>query len=200
MGRVLPMSFYRRRTVQVAQELLGHVLIHELRPGHCVAGRIVETEAYLGNEDPACHSYNNRRTERTEVMYRAGGFSYVYFIYGMYFCFNVVTEKKDKAEAVLIRALEPLEGIDKMKKLRRTQNEKILCAGPGRLCQALGIDRGLNGLPLHQPPLWIEEGIAAPQIVAGERIGIAQPEARSWPLRFCLKDSPYVSRRVWGPA
>jgi DNA-3-methyladenine glycosylase len=157
------------------------------------AGRIVEVEAYVGPHDPACHAYGHRRTARTEPLYGAPGTAYVYFTYGMHWCLNAVTEPKDFPAAVLIRALEPLVGLDTMRARRETENDRHLCAGPARLCEALGVTGAVNGLSLQRGPLRIVAGPAAnaTDIVIGPRIGITQ--AVDWPLRFYLKDSPFVS-------
>lgn len=184
----LPLKFYRRDTTQVAQELLGQKLCH-LHEGKLTSGLIIETEAYLGINDPACHTYRGRNTDRVKSMYQPGGFSYVYFIYGMHFCFNVVTQTPNHPEAVLIRALHPLDGIEIMKKRRNTALEKNLCSGPAKLCQALAIDRSGDGLSLKGPQIWIEKNIPFTKIKKHlqitPRIGIDYAgEAKQWPLRF----------------
>lgn len=196
MPQKLKRGFYSRKTDRVAQELLGKVLVHRLDKNTVVSGRIVETEAYLGAIDPAAHSYPLRRTSRTEVMFGPGGFAYVYFIYGVHFCFNVVTQKEGIGEAVLIRALEPIDGISTMMKFRKTKKAEHLCSGPGKLCQALKIGRAQNAEDLTGSSLWIEDRpqIRREEIIVGPRIGIAQAEARHLPLRFCLKSSPHLSR------
>jgi DNA-3-methyladenine glycosylase len=155
------------------------------------AGRIVEVEAYIGPHDPACHAYGHRRTARTEQLYGPPGTAYVYFTYGMHWCLNAVTEPKDFPAAVLIRALEPIAGLDTM---RRRRGKEPLCAGPARLCEALGVTGQLNGTSLQRGVLRIVDGPAPPKraIAVGPRIGITQ--AADWPLRFYLKDSPWVSR------
>ena len=161
------------------------------------AGRIVEVEAYVGPHDPACHAFGHRRTPRTEVLYGPPGTAYVYFTYGMHWCLNAVTEAKDFPAAVLIRALEPLEGVETMRRRRGADvPDRALCAGPARLCQALGVTGALNGRSLAERdgPLWIAAngaGAAVP-VVRGPRVGITR--ATDWPLRFSLKDSPWVSR------
>lgn len=194
--KILPLNFYRRATDVVARDLIGKILVHQIDDQNVLSGRIVETEAYLGARDPACHSYPERRTERTEVLFWPGGYSYVYFIYGVHFCFNVVTEKKDLGEAVLVRALEPLEGIPLMQKRRKVQKIEQLCSGPGKLCQALRIGRQENRLKLNQPPLWIEDGppVKDQDVVTTTRIGIAQKEAKDFPLRFYLRGSKHISK------
>ena len=160
--------------------------------GRETAGRIVEVEAYVGPDDPACHAYGHRRTERTEPLYGRPGTAYVYFTYGMHWCLNAVTEPKGFPAAVLIRALEPLAGLDVM---RRRRGKEPLCKGPARLCEALGVTGALNRVSLQQGgPLRILEGapVVKRDIVTGPRIGITQ--AIDWPLRFYLKDSPWLSR------
>jgi len=187
----LPAKFYARPTAQVARSLLGHILVSDVGGARRrTAGRIVEVEAYVGPHDPASHAYGHRRTPRTEMMYGPPGTAYVYFTYGMHWCLNAVTEAEGYPAAVLIRALEPLEGIETMR--RRRGGSKVrdgqLCAGPARLCQALGVTGALNGTDLNQGPLRIvraETRRAAPVIV-GPRVGITK--ATDWPLRFCLKD------------
>jgi DNA-3-methyladenine glycosylase len=160
------------------------------------AGRIVEVEAYVGPHDPASHAYRHRRTPRTEQMYGPPGTAYVYFTYGMHWCLNTVTEAEGYPAAVLIRALEPLEGLETMR--RRRGGSKItdrhLCAGPARLCEALGVTGALNGTPLQRGLLRIlrHGGRRRDVIDEGPRVGITR--ARDWPLRFCFRDSPWVSR------
>jgi len=189
MARKLSAKFYRRDTATVARELLGCRLVHVVN-GQRVSGRIIETEAYLGITDRACHSYGGRRTERVKSMYLAGGHAYVYFIYGMHFCFNVVTKGHGEPEAVLIRALAPEEGVPEMRRRRRIKNDRDLVNGPGKLCQALGIDRQCDGVVLTGETLFIEKGTLheAESLVISERIGIEYSgEAAKWPLRFELK-------------
>ena len=183
-------KFYARPTEEVARGLLGRILVSEVG-GRETAGRIVEVEAYVGPHDPACHAYGHRRTERTEPLYGRPGTAYVYFTYGMHWCLNAVTETTGFPAAVLIRALEPLAGLDTMRRRRR---KEPLCAGPARLCAALGVTGALNGVSLQRGPLRILEGarVLKRDIVMGPRIGITQ--AIDWPLRFYLKDSPWVSR------
>ncbi len=193
---VLSPSFYRRDTRLVAQALLGCVLVHLTPGGKRVSGRIVETEAYLGIEDPAAHTFGDRRTQRTDAMYLLGGHSYVYFVYGMHFCFNVVTRNHGTPEAVLIRALEPLDGIEIMRKRRRVKSDHELTNGPAKLCQALSIDRSCNSLWLGDPPLFIERGrIPKSEIQVSPRIGVDYAgRASKWPLRYFNKHSPFVSQ------
>ena len=189
--RKLPREFYDRDTVEVARQLLGCVLVRPYQ-GEWLAGMIVETEAYLGESDPASHAYRGR-TPRTEIMYGPPGFSYVYLIYGMYHCLNFVTEREGKAAAVLIRALEPVSGIEIMQQLRRTHRLEQLTSGPGKLCQALAIDDQLNGVDLTGERLFVVEGKTFPpsEIVQTTRIGIRAGTDKPW--RFYVKGNRFVS-------
>ncbi len=195
---ILPKSFYARDDVlAVARDLLGCVLVVPDRLGRRVSGIIVETEAYRGPEDRASHAWNGRRTQRTETMYGAGGAAYVYFVYGMYFQFNVVTNAVDVPHAILVRALEPLEGIDRMMRRRGKRPTEELASGPGKLCIALGIDKGFDRADLAGPRVRIEQGprIAASGIARGPRVGIDY--AGAWarkPWRFWIRGHPCVSR------
>ncbi len=191
--RPLPPGFYARDTVVVAKALLGQLLVSVVGGRRCLA-RIVETEAYVGPHDPACHAAGWRRTPRNEVLYGPPGLAYVYFTYGMHWCVNVVTEPEGYPAAVLLRAAEPLEGLATMRRRRGRVPDLALAAGPARLTQALGIDRRLNGHRLASRPLWIAAGEAAParQVVAGPRVGIRV--AADWKLRFYVRDNPFVSR------
>jgi DNA-3-methyladenine glycosylase len=195
----LPREFYTRSDVlEVARDLLGKKLVVPNRNGARVAGIIVETEAYRGPEDRASHAYGGRRTNRTETMYGIGGTAYVYFVYGMYNQFNVVTSIEDIPHAVLVRALEPVEGLDIIRRRRPGRSEYEWTSGPGRLCVALGIDRRLNNADLLDERVWIEEGVSVspPQIARGARVGIDY--AQEWvakPWRFWMKDNPFVSKR-----
>ena len=194
----LPREFYTRPNVlTVARELLGKLLVVPARGGRRVSGIIVEAEAYRGPQDRAAHSYGGRRTKRTEPMYGIGGTAYVFFVYGMYNQFNVVTNAADTPHAVLIRALEPVEGIELMRKRRHRQPDHNLTNGPGKLCIALDIDRRLDGADLLGNRVWLEEGerISRSRIMSGPRIGIDYAE--EWvekPWRFWIKDNPFVSR------
>ncbi|RLJ03297.1 MAG: DNA-3-methyladenine glycosylase [Candidatus Aenigmatarchaeota archaeon] len=188
---ILKRRFYRRDTAKVAQELLGKVLCHEV-DGYVLKGKIVETEAYYGENDPGSHAFIGM-TPRNSVMYGEAGFSYVYFTYGMHHMLNVVTERVGVAGAVLIRAVEPLEGIYFMKKRRRTDDIRNLTTGPGKLTQAFGIDLSHNGLDLTNGPLRIMKGDKPKEIVRTGRIGINQ--GKELQLRFCVKDSPFLSRK-----
>jgi DNA-3-methyladenine glycosylase len=194
----LPRDFYTRSDVlEVARDLLGKKLVVPNRNGSRVAGIIVETEAYRGPEDRASHAYNGRRTARTETMYGIGGTAYVYFVYGMYNQFNVVTGAEDTPHAILVRALEPIEGLDVMRRRRRGRSEYELTSGPGRLCLAMGIDRKLDKADLLGDRVWIEEAASiSPRLIArGPRIGIDYAEewvSKLW--RFWVRDNPFVSR------
>jgi DNA-3-methyladenine glycosylase len=195
----LPREFYTRsNTLLIARQLLGKRLVVPATDGTRVSGIIVETEAYIGPEDKASHAYGNRRTQRTETMFGMGGTAYVYFIYGMYYQFNIVTNVAPLPHAVLIRALEPEEGIELMRLRRPVKEDRALTNGPGKLCQSLGIDRTLNGEDLTGDKVWLEETerkITARQITAGPRVGINYAEEYvTKPWRFRLKDSLYVSK------
>jgi DNA-3-methyladenine glycosylase len=195
----LPREFYARQNVlTVARELLGKLLVVRANDGSRVSGMIVETEAYRGPEDRASHAYGGRRTKRTETMYQLGGTVYVYFVYGMYYQFNVVTNIRDTPHAVLVRALQPVEGIENMRDRRQTHSDRNLTSGPGKLCIAMGIDRKLDREDLLGERVWIEEGEKIPgtRIATGPRVGIDYAE--EWtekPWRFWLKDNPFVSKR-----
>jgi DNA-3-methyladenine glycosylase len=193
-GRILPASFYARETEIVAREMLGTVL--ECRTSAGIAsGIIVETEAYLGEHDLACHAVVGR-TARTAHLYGPPGIAYVYFIYGMYWCFNAVTRAEGLPSAVLVRALEPLDGIDLMHKRRpRTTHAADLTNGPGKLCAALGITGAMNGLNLRRKPIVIRQGepVAEADIVVTTRIGIAPERSADWPLRWIVKHNRFVS-------
>jgi len=193
VGQPLPASFYDRETEIVSRELLGAVLWCRAPEG-VTAGRIVETEAYLGEHDPACHAAGPGLTERTRPLYGAPGIAYVYFIYGIHWCFNAVTREHGQPSAVLVRALEPLEGLPLMRTRRAAaKTDRDLTNGPGKLCAALGIGPQHNGVPLQTPPLMIARGIDYPDeaIVTGPRIGITK--AADWPLRWYVAASEYVS-------
>ncbi len=196
----LPRSFYQRDAVTVARALLGQRLVR-LLDGQRLAGLIVETEAYLGVEDAAAHTVGGRRTARNESMWGDGGHAYVYFTYGMHHCINAVAGTAGQPVAVLIRALEPVEGLEIMWQRRpKARHDRQLCAGPGRLTAALGIERELDGADLVRgEQLFIERArlrcVAGKRIIAGPRIGVDY--AGEWthkPLRFCLRDNSFVSR------
>lgn len=184
MNKKLPLSFFQRDTALVAQELLGKRLVRVFR-GQRRSGIIVETEAYLGADDPACHSWKNRSSVRTNPMYLAGGYIYVYLVYGMHHCFNIVSKGVGEPEAVLIRALEPEEGVS------------ARADGPGRLCKALAITRAQSGEKLGQT-IFVEEAEvpSKSEIGVSGRIGVEYAgEAARWPLRFYWKGNPHLSRK-----
>ena len=171
----LERSFYERDACTVAYELIGKVLVHDSCEGR-TSGIIIEAEAYRGPEDKAAHSYGGRRTARTEIMFHEGGLEYVYLIYGMHCCFNVTASVVGKPEAVLIRALEPIEGIDIMTSRRGTSRVKSLCNGPGKLCQAMGITREHYGADLCGNEIYIaDEGYDFP-VETSKRINIDYAE------------------------
>ena len=194
----LARKFYASdNTVAIARDLLGKLLVVPDESGRRVSGMIVETEAYLGIEDRAAHSYGGRRTARNEVMYGLAGHAYVFFVYGMYYQFNVVTGPRDHPHAVLIRAVEPIEGIDIMRKRRGPMKDRNLTSGPGKLCIALGIDRSLNDEDLTGNRGWIENyrSTMETDIAAGPRIGIDYAgEDASRPWRFWMTDNIFVSK------
>jgi DNA-3-methyladenine glycosylase len=196
----LPREFYTRSSVvTVARELLGKLLVVPAASGKRISGTIVEVEAYRGPQDRAAHSYGGRRTKRTETMYGTGGADYVFFVYGMYYQFNVVTNAADAPHAVLIRAVEPVAGIELMRKRRHGQPDHNLTNGPGKLCIALGVDRKLDGADLLGNKVWLEDAEKIPrsQIASGPRVGIDYAEEwKDKPWRFWIKDNPYVSRRT----
>ena len=195
----LPREFFTRPNVlTVARDLLGKLLVVPSEDGQRVSGMIVEVEAYRGPEDRASHAYGGRRTRRTETMYRQGGVAYVYFVYGMYYQFNVVSNVADTPHAILVRALQPVEGIELMRERRHLHPDHNLTNGPGKLCIALGIDRALDGADLLADRVWLEDyqSISPRRIARGPRIGIDY--AQEWidkPWRFWIKDNSYVSRK-----
>ena len=179
-------EFFARSVHEVAPELLGATL---LVAG--VGGTIVEVEAY-DHEDPAAHGYRGL-TARNASMFGPPGHAYVYRSYGIHWCLNLVCEEQGSASAVLIRALEPREGIDLMRERRGKEDARLLCAGPGRLCQALGVTREHDGLPLDEPPFELLARECEPPLAAGPRIGITRAVEQPW--RYGLAGSPFLSRR-----
>jgi len=189
--RPLPQEFYLQNTIEAARSILGKVLVHRTPEG-VIAGRIVEAEAYT-SDDPSCHACRGM-TKRNAQMFGPPGHAYVYFTYGMYFCLNAVTAPEGTGEAVLIRAAEPLEGIELMEKNRGTDVLTNLASGPGKLCQAFGLDKRQNGLDLTGSDLTIvDDGFVPGEIVTATRIGIRLATDRPW--RFYLAGNPHVSRR-----
>jgi DNA-3-methyladenine glycosylase len=200
-GPRLKRDFYTRAvTLVVARDLLGKRLVVPSASGKRVSARIVEVEAYLGVEDRAAHSYGGRRTARTETMFGVGGLVYVFFVYGMHHQFNVVAGPEGRPHAVLVRAVEPEEGIELMRERRPISKERELTNGPGKLCRALGIDGGYNGEDLTKGArIWIEETgarFADEEIASGPRVGIDYAgEDALKPWRFWVKGSEFVSRK-----
>ena len=196
---ILPESFYSRKdVVKIAQELLGKVLVTEFNGIH-TAGMITETEAYAGTIDKASHAFGNRRTNRTEVMFGHGGVAYVYLCYGIHHLFNVVTNEKGTPHAILVRAVEPLEGIEEMLMRRgKTVLQPSLTAGPGAMSMALGIHSSNTGLSLQGPEIFIEDRgikVSKKDIVAATRVGVAYAQDDAYlPYRFYMKGNAYVSK------
>jgi len=218
MPAPLPRAFYERPTLTIARDLLGRVLARLTPDGALLRGRIVEAEAYVGEEDKACHARAGR-TPRTDVMYGPPGFAYVYLTYGMHHMLNVVTEAEGRPAAVLLRAVEPLEGLEWMARARRNGagvdgsgrarvpelRPHQLASGPGKLCQAYGLDLDHNRTDLRGGELWIEEGASVPKgrIATSARIG-CETAAAPWdliPWRFYVADNRFVTPgRVGAPA
>ena len=198
MARKISLLWYQNDdVVDVARQLLGKILCTKI--GHkIVKGKIVETEAYSGNNDKACHANNQKLTKRNKVMFEAGGVAYVYLCYGIHHLFNIVTNRPGKADAVLIRAIEPLEGIDIMMNRRNmVKIEKRLTAGPGVLSKAFGISSDAYGVSLDSDKIWIEDADPVPDIdiISRPRIGVeyAKEDAKK-PWRFYIKENFWVSR------
>ena len=194
---ILNRDFYIKDGITLAKDLLGKILVKEI-DGVLYKGRIVETETYMGAIDKACHAYNSRRTKRTEAMYREGGYSYIYLIYGMYNCFNVTASIKDNPEAVLIRALEPLDNKDIMLKIRKVKSEKYIANGPGKLTKALGITSDDNNIDLTLGKnIWIEDdGYVPNKITETTRVGIDYAEEfKEKPWRFYISENNNVSKK-----
>lgn len=201
---IISKDFYNRSALDVAKDLLGKVLVREV-DGKVLKGKIVETEAYIGSIDKACHAYNGRRTKRTEILYEDAGVSYIYFICGLYHCFNVVTNKKDIAEAVLIRGIEPINGLDYISNIRYNKKYdeltkaqlKNLTNGPSKLCLAYLLNKDLNAVKLYEKgQVYItDENNEEFEIVESKRIGIDYAEeAKDFLWRFYIKDNIYVSK------
>lgn len=195
----LPPAFYRRPAETVARDLLGRYLVRAVG-GELLVLRLVEVEAYLGAPDRASHAWGGRRSPRNASLYLPGGHAYVYFIYGMHWCLNAVTGEADVGSAVLLRAGEPVAGKERMRRNRgrpAPTRPGDLAGGPGKLCQALAIDRACDGVRLDRGPLQLTAGepVAPAQVAAGPRIGVAYAgEAAAWPLRFAIAGNEHVSR------
>ena len=195
----LERAFYERPTVDVARDLLGQVLVSETPEGRA-AGRIVETEAYLGTDDPASHAAR-LRTGRVEAMWGEPGIAYVYRSYGIHAMLNVITEPAGETGAVLIRALGPVIGVDLMRARRGLDDERLLCSGPGKLCQALGIALEMHGTDLvTSDRLWIAPGETPSEVSTSGRIGISRGQAQPW--RYWITGNSHVSahRRALSPS
>jgi DNA-3-methyladenine glycosylase len=191
MKRRLDRNFYNHPTLKVAKELLGKYLVIE-KDGKYISGKIVETEAYIGPDDPASHAYRGL-TPRNRIMFGDPGCAYVYLTYGMHHCLNFVTERKGFPAAVLIRALEPADGIEIMKKRRKAKDLINLTNGPAKLCQALGIDRALNGADLCSDIIYVEDrGNEIGKIVSTSRVGIKEGKDKKW--RFYIENNEFVSK------
>ncbi len=217
----LTRDFYSRSPLKVARDLLGKYLVHNYREGRITrlatsldarrakrVGKIVETEAYLGNDDPACHTYKGRITERNKMLFAEPGHAYIYTIYGMYYCFNIVAHEKGKSGGVFIRAVEPIEGKEIILKrqiknkieIEKTRNPQMinLTNGPGKLCIAFGIDKNLNGADLCGNKLFVtnRKNIPDSQIARTARINIDYAgKAKYLPYRFIIKGSAFLSRK-----
>ncbi|MFW5760387.1 MAG: DNA-3-methyladenine glycosylase [Cyclobacteriaceae bacterium] len=195
----LEASFYQRNdVVEISRELLGKYFCTNI-DGYYTAGMIVETEAYHGRNDKACHAHLNRRTKRTEIMYAPGGVAYVYLCYGIHYLFNIVTNRKELADAILVRAIEPIDGVEIM--LQRRKMSKLapkITAGPGSVSQALGISKKHYGESLLGNTLWLEDRgiiIHPDEIIASTRVGVAYAEEDALlPWRFRVKGNIYTSK------
>jgi DNA-3-methyladenine glycosylase len=184
-GRRLTREFFARSVHEVAPELIGVTLLVD-----GVGGRIVEVEAY-DQDDPASHGFRGR-TARTASMFGPPGHAYVYRSYGVHWCLNLVCAEEGRSEAALVRALEPVQGLEAMRERRGLEAERALCSGPGKLCQALGITRALDGLPLDEPPFELLARETEPPLAVGPRIGITRAVEQPW--RYGLAGSPFLSR------
>jgi DNA-3-methyladenine glycosylase len=190
----LPVAFFDRSAEIVARDLLGALVVSQVG-GVRTTARIVETEAYLGHRDPASHGYLHRRNERNAALFGPPGSWYVYLSYGIHWCANLVCEAPGTASAVLLRALEPIEGIETMRARRGGVDERELCSGPGKLCRALGITRELDGIMMPDAGVVVLPPPVSPlfEVVTTPRIGITK--AADWPLRFLVEGHPHVSGR-----
>ena len=192
MGKKLKRRFFEKPTLKVAKELLGKYLVVKKR-GKLASGKIVETEAYIGKKDPASHAYRGV-TPRTKLMYGKPGYAYIYLTYGMYYCLNFITEKEGFPAAILVRAVEPKEGLDLMIKRRKIKKIENLTNGPGRLCKAFGLDKSLNGADICSDVIWIEDRGENPEkITSASRIGIKVGKDKKW--RFYIEENRFVSKK-----
>lgn len=187
----LSRDFYERPTLDVARDLLGKIFVRRLNSTQ-LTGRIVEVEAYIGEDDPACHARFGP-TDRNRVMYGRGGVTYVYFIYGMYSMLNIVTEPEGSAAAVLIRGIEPIEGLETMMQLRGCDTVKTLTNGPGKICMSFSLDTSHSGIDITNGDMFVTEcDSEQPEIATSSRIGIKDGTDRKW--RFYIKGNRFVSR------
>jgi DNA-3-methyladenine glycosylase len=190
--KIIPINFFERGTEDTAKELLGKILI-KIEKNELITGKIVETEAYIGKHDPACHAYN-KYTSRSKVLYEQGGTMYVYFVYGNYYCFNIVTEQKGIGNAVLIRAIEPTGGLKLIKKRRRKcKNEFDMTNGPAKVCLALNIDKSYNGKMINSEKIFVAENKNKEEITicCSERIGITR--GKEFKYRYFIYRNKYVT-------
>lgn len=198
MGKKLTKAFFERSATEVAPELLGKILVRKIGD-KVIAGKIVETEAYVGEEDLACHARNGK-TERNKVMYERGGLIYIYLIYGMYYNFNIVTASEHVPEAVLIRALEPMRGLDiakeNLKKFGRVRSDKDFMKGPGKLCAALGLDKSFYGEDITDSDrVWVEDSLEKCEIETSTRVGIDYADVyRDKLWRYTIKGNKFLSK------
>lgn len=191
MGKKLKRRFFEKPTLKVAKELLGKYLVVK-KGGKLASGKIVETEAYIGKKDPASHAYRGV-TPRTKLMFGKPGYAYIYLTYGMYYCLNFITEKEGFPAAVLVRAVEPKEGLDLMIKRRKIKKIENLTNGPGKLCKAFGLDKFLNGADICSDVIWIEDRGENPEkIISASRIGIKFGKDKKW--RFYIPENGFVSQ------
>jgi DNA-3-methyladenine glycosylase len=190
----ISIDFFKKDTIKVSKELLGKVIVRKIDNKTCLAGKIVEVEAYIGEHDPACHAFQ-KVSGRSSVLYEEGGTIYVYFIYGNYYCFNIVTENKGIGCAILIRAVEPIEGIDIMREFRpKIKNIHDLTNGPSKFCIAFDIDKKFNNQKLSENGIFVSDSQIKEkfEIKTSKRIGIVK--GADFQYRFFIKDNPYVTK------
>ena len=195
--KTMNIDFFKRDTIKVSKELLGKVIVRKIGKNKFLSGKIVEVEAYIGKHDPACHAFQ-KVSGRSSVLYEDGGTIYVYFIYGNYYCFNIVTEQKGVGCAVLIRAVEPFAGIDIMKELRpKIKNIHDLTNGPSKFCIAFDIDKKFNNTRLSDNGIFVSQPVKKEKfdIKISKRIGIVK--GADLPYRFFIKDNPYVTKHKY---